>query len=75
MKKKQFRTSEFREKWMIGGLKHGRDPDSKYPTLQLLRGAHVEKEHTDSWAVAKAIAKAHLAERKDYYIRLRKAGL
>jgi hypothetical protein len=56
-------------------LKHGNDPDSRFNRVQLRIGTRIEREHTGSPAVAKAIAKAHLSERKDYYKRLRKAGL
>lgn len=54
------------------GFKHGADPDSKFIPAQLRRGTDVETEHTNDRAVAKQIAKAHLAEIPDYYTRLAK---
>ena len=53
------------------GLKHGNDDDSKFDIEQLKTGIEVEKEHSDDPDVAKAIAKAHLAEIPDYYTRLK----
>jgi hypothetical protein len=35
-------------------------------------GIQVEFEHTDDFSIAKFIAKDHLAEIPDYYIRLKK---
>jgi len=56
-------------------LKHGQDPDSKFDPKQLRIGTKVEMEHTYSRRIAKMISKAHLAEDKKYYSKLRKAGL
>lgn len=53
-------------------LKKGNVPDSKFDKKQLKRGIEVEMEHTDDPAIAKKIAKAHLAEFPDYYTRLDK---
>jgi len=53
-------------------LKHGEDPDSDFDEKELNKGIKVEMEHTDSEEIAKAIAKAHLAEIPDYYTRLKK---
>lgn len=47
-------------------------PDSDYDPDQLAAGIKVEMEHTDNRDVAKAIAKTHLDESKDYYIKLKK---
>ena len=56
-------------------LKHGKDPDSKFDPRQLKVGIKVETEHTNCKSIAKQIAKAHLSEDKNYYIKLRKAKL
>lgn len=53
-------------------LKHGDDPDEDFDAQELKMGVSVEKEHVDDPAVAKKIAKAHLAEIPDYYTRLKK---
>jgi len=60
------------EDMIIGYLKHGDDPDSDFDADELKMGIDVEKEHNDNPNVAKAIAKAHLAEIPDYYTRLKK---
>jgi hypothetical protein len=51
-------------------LKHAHDLDSKFDPKQLEIGTKTELEHTKSKKIAKAIAKAHLAEIPDYYTRL-----
>lgn len=56
-------------------LKHGNDPDEMFDPEQLARGVEVEMEHTDDPALAKQIAKGHLAEFKTYYIELEKWNL
>ncbi len=45
-------------------------PDSAFDSAQLKRGTLVELEHTDSWNTAKTIAKHHLLEDRDYYVKL-----
>ena len=52
--------------------KHKDVPDDKYDAKELAMGIDVEKEHTDNPAIAKEIAKDHLAEIPDYYTRLKK---
>jgi hypothetical protein len=52
--------------------KHNHIPDSKFDREQLYKGIQVEFEHTDNPEIAKAIAKDHLSEHKDYYIYLEK---
>lgn len=52
-----------------GGLADGR-PDSDFNDKQLQKGLKVEMEHTDDKEIAKEIAKDHLTEDKDYYIKL-----
>ena len=52
-------------------FKHQEDPDSDFDAEQLAMGVEAEKEHTDDPEIAKAIAKAHLAEIPDYYTRLK----
>lgn len=49
----------------IDGGKADDHPDSDYPKDQLEKGTKVEKEHTDSEAEAKEIAKDHLEEEKE----------
>ena len=51
-------------------LKHAEDPDEDFDKTELEAGIRIELEHTDDEAIAKAIAKAHLAEIPDYYTRL-----
>jgi hypothetical protein len=53
-------------------LKKSDAPDDQFDAEQLAMGIEVEKEHTDDPEIAKAIAKAHLSEIKDYYTRLAK---
>jgi len=53
-------------------LKHADDPDSNFDLRQLAMGVKVEMEHTTSREVAKAIAKAHLAENSRYYTHLKR---
>ncbi len=52
--------------------KHKDVPDDKFDPKELAMGIDVEKEHTDNPAIAKEIAKDHLAEIPDYYTRLKK---
>jgi hypothetical protein len=47
-------------------------PDSKFIPAQLRAGIKVESEHTNSRAIAKQIAKAHLVEQPRYYSYLDK---
>jgi hypothetical protein len=60
--------------WYMSGdfLKHGDDPDSNFDPKELEMGIKVEMEHTNDPAIAKKIAKAHLAEISDYYTWLLK---
>jgi len=51
-------------------LKGEEIPDDQFDPVQLAKGIQVELEHTDDAQVAKAIAKAHLLEDSDYYIKL-----
>lgn len=50
--------------------KHNDIPDDQFDPEQLQKGIEIEKEHTDSDEVAKAIAKDHLSEMPDYYTKL-----
>jgi hypothetical protein len=53
--------------------RHNDVADSEFDADQLAMGVEVEsKEHTDDKALAKMIAKDHLAEISDYYTRLAK---
>ena len=56
-------------------FKKGNIPDSHFNKSQLRAGARVEHEHTDDNGVAKQIAKAHLSEDTNYYVKLKKAKL
>ncbi len=47
--------------------KHGDVPDEEFDTEALQKGMEIEKEHTNSDVLAKAIAKDHLFENPDYY--------
>lgn len=60
--------------WYMSGdfLKHGSDPDSNFDAKELEMGIKVEMEHTNDPAIARKIAKAHLAEISDYYTWLLK---
>lgn len=55
----------------------GKDPrpDGDYDPEQLAIGIKEEMEHTDNPAIAGKIAKDHLDESRDYYRKLKKAGL
>jgi hypothetical protein len=55
---------------VLGGLANGK-PDSDFPISQLRMGRKVEKEHTNSEAMANDIAKDHLVEDKAYYTHLK----
>lgn len=48
---------------------------SSFSRVALKKGEKVEREHTGSRALARRIAADHLVEKKDYYERLKKAGL
>ena len=50
--------------------RHTDRPDSDFDADELAMGIKIEKEHTDSEAVAKEIAKDHLAEIPNYYTLL-----
>ena len=52
--------------------KHKDVPVTKFDPEQIKMGLEVEKEHTDSEAIAQQVAKDHLAEIGDYYTRLKK---
>lgn len=52
--------------------KHKEVPVTKFDPEQVKMGLEVEKEHTDSPAIAQQITKDHLAEIPDYYTRLKK---
>lgn len=54
-----------------GGLSDG-IPDSKFDKKQLESGIKIEMEHTDDKEKAKEIAKDHLVEDPDYYVKLLK---
>lgn len=51
-------------------LKGGDTPDDQFDADQLSKGTTVELEHTDDPKIAKQIAKAHLLESPEYYIKL-----
>jgi len=62
-------------KTLASKLKFHNLPDSKFNKTQLRMGVKVEKEHTNSATVAKAIAKAHLHEDPKYYTKLKRLRL
>jgi len=53
-----------------GPGKHRHVSDNDFDRQQLLMGIEVEYEHTEDMAIAKELAKDHLAEIPDYYTRL-----
>lgn len=55
--------------------KHSNIPDSEFDIRQLEKGINIELEHTDNLEIAKAIAKDHLVEDKDYYKKLESLNL
>ncbi len=62
---------------MLGDLlrnigKHNDVPDDKFDKKQLRLGIKEEMEHTKDPLVAKMIAKDHLSQDPDYYIKLLK---
>lgn len=56
-------------------LKKGNIPDKRFDKTQLKIGTRIEHEHTNSNAIAKQIAKAHLSENKNYYKVLKRCRL
>lgn len=50
-------------------------PDSDYDPEQLKAGMQVESEHCKDPAVQKFIAKDHIDEDREYYIKIKKLGL
>ena len=52
--------------------RHNFIPDDKFDPAQLKLGIKIEMEHTDDRQKAENIAKDHLSEVPDYYIRLKK---
>lgn len=52
---------------LVKMLKHSQEPDSDFDRDELEQGINVEKEHSDSPVIAKAISKAHLDENPKYY--------
>ena len=52
--------------------KHG--VSLEYIAKQIAKGVKIEKEHTKSTKEANEIARDHLGERPDYYIKLNKMG-
>lgn len=61
---------KFSKQDKVSGGKADDKPDQDFDRGELKQGQQVEKEHTDDPAVAKEIAKDHLAERPDYYDKL-----
>jgi hypothetical protein len=57
---------------MDGSMPVSRDDIKKYPPKSLLQGIRVEMEHTSNVGMALEIALAHLNERSDYYVLLKK---
>lgn len=64
-------SEEFTEDAIPGGKADGR-PDSDFDADALAEGVQVELEHTDDPDMAREIAKDHLAEDPEYYVKLRK---
>ena len=60
-----------RDERLSGGLAEG-IPDSAFDSEQLAAGTEIELEHTNDKEFAKEIAKDHLTEDKDYYVKLKK---
>lgn len=56
-------------------FKYGTVPDRFFNKTQLKVGIKVEHEHTNSSAIAKQIAKAHLHENPKYYKILKRVKL
>ena len=50
-------------------------PDEAFNLEALVKGTEIEMEHSNDKEVAKKIAKDHLTEDQDYYIKLAKLGL
>lgn len=55
---------------LLPGGKGDARPDWMFDPIQLARGIAVEREHTTNPAVAKEIAKDHLTEDPQYYVKL-----
>lgn len=56
---------------LVGGLADG-NPDGEFPEDKLKAGTKTEREHTSDKQQAKEIAKDHLTEDKEYYVKLKK---
>lgn len=54
-----------------GGLADDK-PDSDFDEKALKAGIAIESEHTDDPAIAREIAKDHLTEDPEYYVKLAK---
>lgn len=50
-------------------------PDEEFDPEQLRVGIEVEREHHNDDEIAKSIAKDHLQEDKDYYVKLKESNL
>jgi hypothetical protein len=62
-------------KEQLHGGKGDNKPDSDFDTEQLKKGIKHELEHTGNEQLAKEIAKDHLSEDPQYYVKINKAGL
>ena len=56
-------------------FKGGDIPDHNFNQEQLNKGTKVENEQTNVYKLAKQIAKGHLIEDPNYYVKLRKVKL
>jgi hypothetical protein len=59
----------------IHGGRADKAKSEDFDHAELAKGIKVEREHTDSDALAKEIAMDHLTEDPHYYTKLLKAGL
>jgi hypothetical protein len=60
---------------LVPGGKGDNKPDAIFKPKELKMGQKVEQEHTQSPKIAKEIGKDHLSEDKNYYSKLKQAGL
>ncbi len=59
--------------FLSGGLSKGKPIEADETEIKM--GMEVEKEHSSNPVIVHKIVMDHLVEHKDYYTRLKKAGL
>lgn len=68
-------ASRRRRRDALKGGKGDGTKNSDFPKKQIRMGTKIEREHTKSNKIASEIARDHLSEDRQYYTKLKKAGL